>query len=130
MDAFTMFKISTVIMILGGIIIEIAQAIKKVELLRSNYLYVLLILAGQWVSILTYAITGSVWWGLLFFIIGMLVMMLILKILAPPIYILKRTLSKMEDKAPGFKITRNIMSLILIMLGSIIIIYTVIKYML
>ena len=112
MDAFTMFKISTGIMVLGGVIIEIILSINKVELVRSNYLYVLLILAGQWVSILTYALTGSIWWGLLFFIIGMIVMMLILKIMTPSFYILSNTLDNVEDKAPRFKITRIIIGLI------------------
>ena len=130
MDAFTMFKISTGIMVLGGVIIEIILAIKKVELVRSNYLYVVLIIAGQWISILTYFLTGSIWWGLLFFIIGMIVMMLIIKILTPSFYILSNTLDNVEDKAPRFKKIRIIIGLVLIMLGLIKIIYTVIKYML
>lgn len=130
MDSFTMFKISTGIMVLGAVIIEIILAIKKVELVRSNYLYVVLIIAGQWISILTYFLTGSIWWGLLFFIIGMIVMMLIIKILTPSFYILSNTLDNVEDKAPGFKITRIIIGLILIMIGLIKLIYTVTEYML
>ena len=130
MDSFTMFKISTGIMVLGAVIIEIILAIKKVELVRSNYLYVVLIIAGQWISILTYFLTGSIWWGLLFFIIGMIVMMLIIKILTPSFYILSNTLDNVEDKAPRFKKIRIIIGLVLIMLGLIKIIYTVIKYML